>query len=199
MYIAVIQMNPTVGALTHNARKALALIDELAATPYPPDLVVFPAYALSGAPLEGLAYSDAFAAECLDVARDFIIHAKLPTIIGTVLPRPFEGAYAFVCEPEVLYCKDGVGGALGFVDIDNEWDEDRYASSVTVVLDGHTVTVLLDDYPESDDDLDPSDVVIMLLAKEYRNTNSMFTSSQQLHHLRSCAQEANAWVVAANL
>jgi NAD+ synthase (glutamine-hydrolysing) len=199
MYIAVAQVNPEVGALKTNAEKALAMIEALAAGAYPPDLVVFPAFALSGAPLEGLAYSDAFAAECLDVAKDFISRSTLPTLIGTVIPRPIEGEFAFVCEPEVLYCRDGKGGALGFVDADNAWDEFTEATSVKVNLDGHIVTVVLDSYPDPDDDLSGSDLVIMMLAKEYRHTNTMFTSSNQLQFLRSLARGAQAGIICANL
>ncbi|MDR3053016.1 MAG: NAD(+) synthase [Coriobacteriales bacterium] len=199
MYIAVVQTNPKAGALKENAQKALALLDELAANPYPPDLVVFPAYALCGGPLEGLVASDAFAAECLDVARDFIARAALPTLIGSVVPRPLEDSYSFICEPEILYSKDGKGGALGFVDFENSWDYDKRASDVTIVLDGHTITVLQDDFPEPDDDFSDSEILILMLAKEYHNTNSMFTSSQQLNYLRSLAQDSNAWIVCVNL
>jgi NAD+ synthase (glutamine-hydrolysing) len=199
MYIALAQTNPTVGAFSLNAEKALALIDELAKSAYPPDLVIFPAYALSGTPLDGLAYSDALAEESLSTARDFIARASLPTIIGSVLPRPLEEMSAFVCEPEVLYCKDGKGGALGFVDIENSWSQDSYAANVTIVVDGTTISVLLDDYPESVDDYADSALVVLMLSKEYQGTNSMFTASQQLNYLRGFAKESASWVVVANL
>ena len=199
MYIAVAQINPTAGALKDNAEKALTLIDSLASATYPPDLVIFPAFALSGAPLEGLIYSDAFAAECLDVAKEFISRCSLPTLIGTVIPRPIEDKYSFICEPEVIYCKDGKGGALGFVDIDNTWDEFTEAASITLNLQGHTTTVVLDGYPESGDEIAGSDVVILMLAKEYHDTNTMLTSSKQLQYLRTCASDAGTWIVCANL
>ncbi|MCL2756697.1 MAG: NAD(+) synthase [Coriobacteriia bacterium] len=199
MYIAIVQSNPTTGALRSNAEKALAVINELAALPYPPDLVVFPAYALTGANLKGLIYHDAFAAECMDVAKDFIVRAQLPTLIGTMIPRPLEDRFSFICEPEVLFCSNGKGGALGFVDVDNSWSSDRYASSIDIDLDGNVLTVILDDYPEPDDDFSHSEIVIMMLAKEYEGTSSLFTSSTQINYLRSLANQNHTWLLVANL
>ncbi|NLG10495.1 MAG: NAD(+) synthase [Coriobacteriaceae bacterium] len=199
MYVAIAQVNPTVGALRENAEKALAVINSLAAATYPPDLVVFPAFALTGAPLGGLVYSDAFAAECLDVAKDFIARSSLPTLIGTVLPRPIEGEFSFFCEPEVLFCREGKGGALGFVDTEMLVDEDVETASVSIRLEGHDVTILLDDFPDSANELDKTDIVIMMLAKEYQGTNTMFTSSSQLNFLRATAQDYQTCLICANL
>ncbi len=199
MYVTIAQVDPKVGALRENAEKALAIIESLSAATYPPDLVVFPAFALSGAPLDGLIYSDAFAAECLDVAKDFIARSTLPTLIGTVLPRPIEDEFTFVCEPEVLFCREGKGGALGFVDTNILEDEDAETASVSIRLEGHDVTVLLDDFPDSASELDRSDIVIMLLAKEYHDTNTMFTASSQLNYLRAVAQDFQTCLICANL
>jgi NAD+ synthase (glutamine-hydrolysing) len=199
MYIAIVQNNPKVGAIEDNAERALESLDALAASPYPPDLVVFPAFALTGSPVGGLCFSDAFAAETLDVAHTFMERAPLPTIIGTMIPRPLEDIMGFVSESEVLFCREGTGGALGFVNFGNDWDPARYASSITTVIDGHTISVLLDDYPELDDDFSDSEIVIILLAKEYRGTNTMFTASEQLSFLRSFARANGVWVIVANL
>ena len=199
MYIAIVQSNPTTGSLRSNAEKALSAIDELAALPYPPDLVVFSAYALTGANTKGLIYHDAFAAECMDVAKDFMERAKLPTLIGTLIPRPLEDRFSFICEPEVLFCSNGKGGALGFVDVDNSWSSDRYASSIDIDLEGRVITVVLDDYPELEDDFSHSDIVIMMLAKEYEGTSSLFTSSTQINYLRSLANQNHAWLLVVNL
>jgi NAD+ synthase (glutamine-hydrolysing) len=199
MYIAIVQNNPRMGALRENAERALEFLDTLAASPYPPDLVVFPAFALTGSPVDGLCFSDAFSVESLDVAHAFMEKASIPAIIGTLIPRPLEDIEGFVSEPEALFCTNGTGGALGFVDIGNEWGPVRYASSITTVIDGHTISVLLDDYPEPEDDFSDSEVVIMLLAKEYRGTNTMFTASEQLGYLRSFARKDGVWVIVANL
>jgi NAD+ synthase (glutamine-hydrolysing) len=199
MYIAIVQSNPRMGALRENAERALEFLDTLAASPYPPDLVVFPAFALTGSPVDGLCFSDAFSVESLDVAHAFMEKASIPTIIGTLIPRPLEDIEGFISEPEALFCTNGAGGALGFVDIGNEWGPVRYASSITTVIDGHTISVLLDDYPEPEDDFSGSEVVIMLLAKEYRGTNTMFTASEQLGYLRSFARKDGVWVIVANL
>jgi NAD+ synthetase len=199
MYIAIVQSNPMAGDMRANVEHVLESLDALAADPYPPDLVVFPAFALTGSPVGGLCFSDAFAAETLDVAHLFMEKASLPTLIGTLIPRPLEDIMGFVSEPEVLFSRDGAGGALGFVDIDNDWGSLHYASSITTVIDGHTISVLLDDYPEPGDDFSDSEIVILLLAKEYRGTNTMFTASEQLSFLRNFARTNAVWVVAANL
>lgn len=198
MYIALIQNNPTAGALRRNAEQALEALDTLAALAYPPDLVVLPAYALTGAPVDGLGYSDAFAAECLDVAQAFMEKASLPVLAGTLIPRPTEEG-GFVCEPEVLFCQGTTHGTLGFVDFENEWNSHSYAASVTTEIDGHTVSVILEGLPEPEDDYSDSDIVVILIAKEYRGTNTMLTSSYQLGYLRAFAQRADSWVVVANL
>jgi NAD+ synthase (glutamine-hydrolysing) len=199
VYIAIVQSNPTVGDIRGNCERALAVIDDLSARAYPPDLVVFPAYALTGSPIRGMQTSDAFAGECLAVAHEFIAKASLPTLIGTMIPQPITDDMGFTNEPEVLYCKDGTGGALGFVDINNDWPYDQYASSITVLIDGHTVSILLDEYPESNDDFSSSDMILLLLSKEYRGTNTMFTASTQISYLRGLALKNKAWVAVANL
>jgi NAD+ synthase (glutamine-hydrolysing) len=199
MFIAIVQNNPTTGALRENAEHALAALDRLAASPYPPDLVIFPAFALTGFPVGGLLFSDAFAAEALDTARLFVERAELPTLVGTLIPRPLGEIRGFVSEPEVLFCRDGQGGALGFVDIENDWDPSHYAASITTVIDDHTISILLDEYPEPEDDFSDSDIVIMLFAKEYRGTNSMFTASEQTHFLRSFARKNGTWMIVVNL
>ncbi|MDR2196905.1 MAG: hypothetical protein LBO07_02950 [Coriobacteriales bacterium] len=202
MYVAVVQMDPLLGALRENAEHALACIEELAARPYPPDLVIFPAFALCGAPLEGLAHSTAFAAEALTVSRDFMARAPLPTLIGSVLPRPYAGpseSMTFVCEPEVLFCHDGRGGALGFVDFMDTWEGGAYGGSINLVIEGLTVAVFVDGYPEMGEDLSNVDLIVMLLAKSYRGPDESFTSSTQIKVLRNLARRANAYLVVANL
>jgi len=199
MYVTVIQNNPKLGALRENADKIIASIDALAESTYPPDLVILPAYALTGTPVEGLLYFDAFAAETLETARSVIERAKLTTLVGTMIPRPIPEEMTFICEPEVLYCKDGKGAALGFVDIDSSWDEDSYASSITISIDGHSVSILLDEYPDMDVDLSDSEIVIVMLAKEYQGTKMMFTASDQIGYLRKIAQKNGAWLIVVNL
>lgn len=182
-----------------NVEKALEYIDALSASPYPPDLVVFPANALTGCPLAGLQFSDSFAAATFEAARMIMEKASLPTLIGSLVPRPLPEDITFICEQEVLFCKDGTGKALGFVDYGDEWEFGNYASSITMDIEGHAVSVLLDDYPAGDDDFTSSEIVIMMLAKEYRGTDTMFTASEQRGYLRSFAKKNKVWVVVANL
>ncbi len=199
MYIAIVQNNPVVGDIRGNSERILESLDSLMNSLYPPDLVIFPAHALTGSPVKGLETSDAFAGECLAGAHNLIAKASLPTLIGTMIPQPLADEMGFTNEPEILYCKDGAGGALGFVDVNNDWPYDQYASSITVLLEGHTVSILQDEYPENNDDFSECDAIILMLSKEYRGTNTMFTASSQVSYIKSIAKKNNAWVIVANL
>lgn len=199
MYLAVVQFNPKTGALRENCERALEMIDELAALSYPPDLVVFPAFALSGAELGGLTMHNAFAAEALDVAQHFMEKASLPTLIGTVLPRPALASTRFICEEEVLFAMGGKGTTLGFLDLENSAELQDYVESIQIKLGGLSVTVVLDDFIDPEAHYNDSDVIISLLARPFQETNGLLTASSQIDSLRSDAQSNNAWVVVANL
>lgn len=199
MYVAVVQFNPTVGALKENCKRALGKIDELAALSYPPDLVVFPAFALTGAELGGLVTHNAFAAETLDVAQEFIKKAALPALIGTVLPRPTVTGNRFVCEEEVLFAVGGKGSALGFLDMNNSAEMQEYVENVKLTLGGLTVTVVLDDVLDTKSVYRDSDVIISMVARPFQDTNGLLTASNQIDSLRMDAIENDAWIIVANL
>lgn len=199
MFIAVVQFNPKVGALRENCERALEKIDELAALSYPPDLVVFPAFALCGAELGGLMLHNAFAAEALDTAQHFMEKASLPTLIGTVLPRPAMAGTRFICEEEVLFAMGGKGSALGFLDLDNSSEMQDYVESIQIKLNGVSITICLDDFIDPDARYNDSDVIISLLARPYQETNGLLTASSQIDSLRQDALSNDAWVVVANL
>lgn len=199
MYIAVVQFNPKVGALRENLERILAQIDELAQLPYPPDLVVFPAFALTGAELGGLVTHNAFAAEALDVAQSFIQKSSLPTLIGTVLPRPAMAGTRFVCEEEVLFAANGRGTALGFLDLQSTAEMQDYVESIQIKLDGLSIAVILDDFIDPDAHYSESDVIISMLARPYQDTNGLLTASNQIDSIRTDAVVNNSWIVVANL
>ncbi|MDR1088354.1 MAG: NAD(+) synthase [Coriobacteriales bacterium] len=199
MFIAVVQFNPKVGALRENCERALTMIDELASLAYPPDLVVFPAFALSGAELGGLVTHNAFAAEALDVARSFMQKASLPTLIGTVLPRPAMAGMRFVCEEEVLFARGGKGTALGFLDMYTTAEMQEYVESIQIKLQGLTLSVVLDDFIDPSARYNDSDAIISLIARPYQETNGLLTSSSQIDSLRTDALSNNAWIVVASL
>ncbi|MDR0308874.1 MAG: NAD(+) synthase, partial [Coriobacteriales bacterium] len=210
MYVALVQNNPTTGALKDNADMVLKAVEALSKQPYPPDLVVFPAYALTGFPLHGLGRSAAFAAEVLDTAQRLIKEAKLPILLGMVLPQQIPDVPGFFCEPESLYCKDGDGGSLGFSygtfgedggqETDASYASDiRGTDMVKVKMEGLTVCIILDAYPDETNDLRDCDLIIMQLAKDYNGADSLFTSSQQLGYLKEVAQMNSAWLMVSNL
>ena len=199
MFIALVQFNPKVGALAENSERALAIIDELATLAYPPDLVIFPAFALSGAELGGLVNHNAFAAEALDVARSFMQRAALPTLIGTVLPRPAMANTQFVCEEEILFAMNGRGSALGFIDVHNSAEMQDYVESVNLKLNGLSITIVLDDFINPEARYRDSDVIVSMIARPYQETNGLLTASSQIDSLRSDALYNDAWVVVASL
>ncbi len=199
MFVAVVQFNPKVGALRENCERALTVIDELAGLAYPPDLVIFPAFALSGAELGGMVTHNAFAAEALDVAQLFIQKAALPTLIGTVLPRPAMAHTRFVCEEEVLFAMNGKGSALGFLDMNSTSEMQEYVESIQLRLSGFSVTVVLDDFVDPDARYNDSDVIISMIARPYQETNGLLTASNQIDSLRADALSNEAWIVVASL
>lgn len=199
MYVAVVQFNPKVGALRENCERALAKIDELATLSYPPDLVVFPALALSGAELGGLATHNAFAAEALDVAQMFMQRASLPALIGTVLPRPAMAHTRFICEEEVLFAMNGRGSALGFLDMNTASEIQEYVESIQIKLGGFNISVVLDDYLDPDSRYHESDAIISMIARPYQETNGLLTASNQIDSLRADALSNDTWLVVASL
>ncbi|MCL2529743.1 MAG: NAD(+) synthase [Coriobacteriia bacterium] len=199
MFIAVVQFNPKVGALTENCERALEIIDELAQNTYPPDLVIFPAFALSGAELGGLVTHNAFAAEALDVAQNFMQKASLPTLIGTVLPRPAMANTRFVCEEEILFAMGGKGTALGFIDMNSNAEMQEYIESIQIKLSGLSITIVLDDFIDPDVHYHDSDVIISMIARPYQETNGLLTASSQIDSLRADALANDVWIVVASL
>ncbi|MDR2035483.1 MAG: NAD(+) synthase [Coriobacteriales bacterium] len=199
MFIAVVQFNPKVGALSENCERALEMIDQLAALTYPPDLVIFPSYALSGAELGGMVTHNAFAAEALDVAQKFIRSAALPTLIGTVLPRPAMAHTRFVCEEEVLFAMNGKGSALGFIDLSGRGEMQEYVESINIKLGGLSLTVILDDFVDPESLYPDTDVIVSMIARPYQETNGLLTASNQIDSLRADALSNDAWVIVASL
>ena len=197
MYIAVAQINPTTGALRENATMMLDVMEGLARSPYPPDLVVFPAFALTGCPLDGMAFFTAFAAECLDVTRMLIAQAPLPCLFGSTVPVALEWGSHFV-DADVIYCKGGVGGSLGFSE-EFAPHFDDISPCVKANIDGVNTAIMLGEYPENGTDLADCDLIVVLQAKDYRGVDYMNQSSANLTGLRMLAQQADAWLVVANL
>jgi len=197
LYIALVQNNPTVGALEYNAEQMLETVNDLAKSAYPPDLVVFPAFAMTGMPLDGLAYSSAFCAQSLDVAQHIITEASLPCLFGSVIPQSM-GWRGHVAEAEAVYCQKGIGGSLGFADGEGQ-RFGRHSQFMQVKINEAQVAIFLDCFPDFGHELNDCDLLIVMLAKEYSGTNGMIGSSGLLSDLRSVAEEAQAWMVVVNL
>jgi len=200
MYVTIIQNNPKLGALRENAESIIASIDALAESAYPPDLVIFPAYALTGATVRGMRYYEPFAVETWDAAHHVMVNAKLPTLLGTMFPKRSTGENPYFCEAEALFCKGGKGKALGFSVNAGKWGViDSDLASVSFNFSGNRLSVVLDDYPCPLENYSEADILIVLLAMDYHGTENMFTASGKLSYFRKIAQKNKVWLIVANL
>ena len=197
MYIALVQNNPTLGALAANVDDMLQTVQTLQQLAYPPDLVIWPAYALTGQPLAGLATSASFAAECLDQARRFLQKTTLPCLFGSVAPQQLDDQLE--CVSEAIYVQPGGGGLLGFSALDDLESLDEDYGCIRVRIGNQTVAIFLEDIPDDGEGLSDCDLIIALVAKEYQGCAHLLTSANWLTSCQHVAKSANAWLVVANL
>ncbi|MDR0501064.1 MAG: NAD(+) synthase [Coriobacteriales bacterium] len=200
MYIAIVQFNPKVGALRENTERALAELNRLASETYPPDLVVFPAFALTGEPIELLQFYPPFAAECIEIYADFCNRAPLPTIIGTYYPQFDPYTARLTCLPEVIYAGDGDGEILHFSDIvyeENDPYDDSFMRHITI--NDTSVAIMFNESPDYDESFEDYDVVVVLEAAEFTGEEAMLMATSQTDEYKEIAKDNNVWYVIANL
>jgi NAD+ synthase (glutamine-hydrolysing) len=139
MRIALAQFNPTLGDFDSNVRRAVDVAEkaqEAGAT-----LVVYPAYALCGAPIEGLAASREFVEAARDAVDEFADLTPLPAIISSLAGIEDAAAALEIAQeglgdealdddveeyasfPEAFYVCDGSTESLGLA----SWDVDAIA------------------------------------------------------------------------
>lgn len=109
MKIALIPLNPTIGALDANAALAAQALRRAAAGPSPPDLAVLPELAVCGYPPKDLLLHPAFIADC-EAAADSIARAAPPgltVIVGTPRLRPASPAAPRGLTNALLAYRDG--------------------------------------------------------------------------------------------
>lgn len=141
MRIALAQMNPVLGDFAANV--ASALDAAASARRAGADLVVFPAYALTGAWADNLLDSDAFARDARRALESFAVSAPVPALMAAVLPSAFGGGSLMA-----VYCAERTVTVLG-CDTIGEGDDALFAQCAVeslpiVVVDGVKVAVALD-------------------------------------------------------
>ncbi|NTU89212.1 MAG: NAD(+) synthase [Actinobacteria bacterium] len=198
MRIALAQMNPSVGAFEDNLE--LALDWARSAAENGSELVLFPQYALCGAPVEGLAQSTAFVAVARECVDEFARRSPVTAIIGSFDlydddtqakvtcedESPEEGGAGFPC---IFLCRDGVATPL-FDAVDSvacfEVGRSRIALSCDPAFDPSEVTGL-------------PDLLVVLSADVYKGQDTLPTSIPSLREACAHASEFDAVYARCNL
>lgn len=140
MRIALAQMNPVLGDFAANVQNALDLA--ASAKRAGADLVLFPAYALTGAWADNLLDSDAFAADARRALESFAVSVPVPSVMGAVIPSPAGGGVL-----AAAHCSDGAVTVLGCTDDAGEdafFAECSIGTLPVVKVDGVSCAVALD-------------------------------------------------------
>ena len=120
MRIAIGQMNATVGDLAGNVARALDYA--ASARRAGADLLVLPAFALTGAPLFDLLESEAFARDARIALESFGVSTPIPTLLANPLPAPEVAG-----DVQAVFCSEGVVTVLG-CDTFGEGDDRLYST-----------------------------------------------------------------------
>lgn len=120
MRIALGQMNATVGDFAGNVARALDYATS--ARRAGADLLVLPAFALSGAPLHDLLESDAFVEDARIALESFAVSTPVPALLAHPLPAPDMAG-----DVQAVFCSEGVVTVLG-CDIFGEGDDRLYST-----------------------------------------------------------------------
>lgn len=110
MYIAIAQMNPTVGDIAGNAETMLEAAGHAKETDA--DIIVFPAHALTGFPLAGLADSEAFVQAVHSQLAELASKTELPMVFSVLSPYNDNGEDILTSELVIL--DQGEVHSLGF-------------------------------------------------------------------------------------
>ncbi len=190
MRIALAQFNPTVGDLEGNATKILEACEY--ASQDDVDLVVFGAHALTGWPLDGLAYSQAFVDDARRVLEDVAQKAAAHLLISApVLAEICDGVF----EPlEELFVVDNqMLNSLGVPAIaqpDETFGVDFGCDGVSICLDGHFDEVVAE---EGDT------VLLEMCADTFDDPYALPAARGKLDRLQELAVESGRFVAYVNL
>ena len=198
MRIAIAQLDPTVGDLDGNLGKMLGAAREAARQQA--QLVVFPAHALTGAPLSGLACSQAFIDDAKEHLDRFVADCPLVALVSCVtLLGGHEADGEDDAEPqlasaEALYIvADGQAEILTVPAI----EETRACPIVEVA--GSTLAVLFDGHFPQDAAFDGVDALVELCAGECLDDEAAPAACGMLERHRVLAESNGAFLACANL
>lgn len=189
MRIALAQVNSMVGDLDGNAAKILeasqlAQEDDV-------DLVVLPAHALTGWPLDGLAYSKAFMADVRKTLEDVAEKSQANLLLSA--PRLVELVPGFDEPLEELFVIDNQ--SLNSLGIPAENPEDSYGvdfgcDGISIMLDGHFGDVVAE---EGDT------VMLEMCADTFDAPDALPAARGRLDRLVDLARESGRFVAYVNL
>lgn len=195
MRIAIAQLNPTVGDLDGNLARMLSAAEE--AESRDADFIVYPSFALTGGPLEGLGASENFTADAQEHLQRFVAECPLLALVPCIAPF----------EREVEEDEEGetVNASALFIASDDEAEvlavpalEEESACPVLEIGDV-TVACLLDAHLDESVELESVDAFIEMTADLAAEPQAAPAAWSRLSRMRSIATENNAFVANANL
>lgn len=198
MKVAIAQLDPTVGDLDGNLDSALEAARTAAERGA--DLVVYPAHALTGAPLEGLASSAAFVADAEAHLQRFVDACPIDALVSCItLAQQADEDLAegdedeFVCVPAVYIVGEGSCEVLSIPVL-----EDAESCSM-VEIDGENIAVLLEDHVASESLLDSAELIVEMSADVFGEQTAAPAAWGAMERLEQLARGNAAFVADVNL
>lgn len=197
MRIALAQVNPTVGDLDGNLAKAQSAATEAAAAGA--QLIVFPAHALTGVPLDGLLTSAAFVADALDHLARFAESCPILALVsGITVVEPDEDDEdadddeAF-CSSAIYLLQDGEPEILAVPDLA---DDDECP---VIEIDGESVAVLVEEHFAPDLELGGINMLVEMSADAYGEQEASSAAWGTLERSRSLTTTCHCNLAVVNL
>jgi NAD+ synthase (glutamine-hydrolysing) len=205
MKIAIAQINSNVGALQENLAHMLDTDAKLASLPEDqrPDLVVYPAAALTGGPLDGLLTSTSFYEAVCRTLDEFVARVQLPSLlrsyvlldavdedapIETQLDLDYED---YLIAPEVFCCERGQVQALGF-------SESALMEAIGIPFGEKQLIIRLSDPHQIDDLLYDNDILITIPDRPLNLADEDVVDKSFIRKLEVLARDTGTWVIEAN-
>ncbi len=191
MKIAISQLNPCVGDLEGNFGKILDAANLAYAREA--EVLVVPAYALTGAPLDGLMDSDAFLDDCANYIDRLGAEAPITVLLGSLSPFATEDGVALSL-PELFALGEGNAQTFGvpMTEPDTVPLYDDKGLRIGIALDDH----FMGSASLPDGGLD---VLVELAADDAGDTGSAPVAWGMLDRQKEVARANHAWFVSVNL
>lgn len=187
MLIAVAQMNPTVGDLDGNLNKILSMANE--AAEQGAGMIICPAHALTGAPLDGLGVSPSFVQGVVDRMERIAAESPILVFLGSIVPIDNED---LPVAPAMIAVSDEVD-LLGVPMLDEE------GACPVLEIEGKSVAMLLENHFAPDAEIGSMHLLVEVCADAYGEEEAAPAAWGRLDRARSVAMINHAFVVTANL